>query len=81
MTKNEILEKVQDVLRECFDDDELDVTMETTAADVDGWDSLRHITILAALEDEFRIRFSMNDARKAKNVGDLVDVIERLVKW
>lgn len=80
MTKNEILAKVQDVLRECFDDDELNVTMATTAADVDGWDSLRHITILAALEDEFSIRFSMNDARKVKNVGDLVKAIERLLK-
>ena len=79
MDRDEVMEKVTEIAREIFDDDELVLDDETIAADVDGWDSLRHITLLAAIEDEFDIEFSMGQTVKMKNVGEMVDYIEEEV--
>ena len=75
MTKEQILEKIQDILRDIFDDDELTVTETTCAADVEGWDSLQQISIIAAIEYEFKVKFSLTDMKNAENVGQLADVI------
>ena len=76
MNRTEIFAKLMEVFRDVFDDESLTVSDETTAADVDGWDSLRHITLLAAIEDEFDIEFSMGQTVSMKNVGEMVDYIE-----
>ena len=76
MSREEIYERLNDVFRDVFGEDDIMVTDETTAADVDGWDSLRHISLLAAVEDEFDIEFSMGQTVKMKNVGEMVDFIE-----
>lgn len=60
-----------------FDDETLRVTGETTASDVAGWDSLTHITLISAVEDYFSVRFAMKDLVKLKNVGELIDLIEK----
>ena len=51
---------------------------ETTAADVPGWDSLNHITLIGTVEDEFDVKFPMKDVVGMKNVGELVDKIIEL---
>ena len=56
MTREEVYERLNAVFRDVFDDKELTVNDETTAADVDGWDSLIHITLIDAVEEEFDIR-------------------------
>lgn len=76
MSRAEIYERLNEVFRDVFGIDELTVNDETTANDVEGWDSLRHITLLAAIEDEFDIEFSMGQTVKMKNVGEMVDYIE-----
>ena len=76
MSREEIYEKLNEVFQDVFDDESLTVNDETTAADVEGWDSLRHITLLAAIEDEFDIEFSMGQTVSMKNVGEMVDYIE-----
>lgn len=60
-----------------FDDDTITVSEDTTAADIDGWDSLMHITLISAVEDEFDIKFDMKSVVAMKNVGDMADVIEQ----
>ena len=77
MDRNEIFERLNDVFREVFDDDSITVTETTTAADIDGWDSLMHITLISAVEDEFDVAFQMKEVVNMKNVGDMVDVIEQ----
>ena len=57
-----------------FDWDELDE--ETTADDIDDWDSLNHITLMAAVEDEFGIRFTMGEVSGMKNVGEMAQIIK-----
>ncbi len=75
MTREEVYERLNAVFRDVFDDEELTVNDETTAADVEGWDSLIHITLIDAVEEEFDISFDMKTIVKLKNVGEMVDVI------
>ena len=63
------------IMRDVFDDDELTVQPGTTAADVEGWDSLSHIELMVALEAAFGIRFNTGEIAGLRNVGDLADVI------
>lgn len=72
-----LIEKVNDIFRMVFDDDTLAVTEETTANDVDGWDSLTHMNLIMALESLFSIRFSPKELGSLRNVGDLLGVIQR----
>ena len=72
---NEIYERLNEVFQDVFDDDSLTVTPATTAADIEDWDSLSHITLMAAVEDEFRMKFSMKEVVEMKNVGEMVALI------
>lgn len=75
MSREEVLEKVQDIIRDVFDDDEIVISESTIAADVDGWDSLMHITLIGTVEDEFDIKFAMKDVVGMKDIGHMVDLI------
>lgn len=72
---NEIYERLNEVFQDVFDDDSLTVTPNTTASDIEDWDSLSHITLVAAVEDEFRMKFSMKEVVEMKNVGEMVTLI------
>lgn len=75
MTRDEILEKVTEIFRDVFDDDSIVITDETTAADIEDWDSLTHITLISEIEDEFDFKFSMKDVLGMKNVGEMLDIL------
>jgi len=75
MTKEEIYERLNTVFREVFDDDEIEVCETTTADDIEDWDSLEHINLVAAVEQEFGIKFTMAQVMGMKNVGEMVEVI------
>lgn len=79
LTVSSMIAEIQDVFRDVFDDDDLVVTRETTAADVVGWDSLMHVNLMVRLERRFGIRFSSSEVSELKNVGELSDLIERHV--
>ena len=72
---HEIYERLNEVFQDVFDDDSLTVTPNTTASDIEDWDSLSHITLVAAVEDEFRMKFSMKEVVEMKNVGEMVTLI------
>ncbi len=78
MSKYEIFEKLNGVFRDVFDDEDICVSEGTTAADIDDWDSLSHISLIAAVESEFGIRFDMKDVLKMKNVGEMAAKIGEL---
>ena len=80
MTRVEIFDALNEVFREVFDDSTLQVGENTTSSDIDGWDSLVHITLIAEIEDAFGIRIKMSDALHMKNTGELIDVISALAK-
>ncbi|MGN8774106.1 acyl carrier protein [Candidatus Weimeria sp. HCP3S3_B5] len=75
MESNEVLEKIQPIFQDIFDDEDLVVTRETCAADVEDWDSFAQMQIVMALEDMFKIKFRTSEIETWKNVGNVVDAI------
>ena len=75
MGREEILEKVNEIFQEVFDDDSIEVFEETTADDIEDWDSLEHINLVVAVENCFKIKFNMGEVAALKNVGEMVDLI------
>ena len=70
------LEKIQPLFRDIFDDDNITVTEQTIAADVEDWDSFAQMQIVIAIEEMFGIKFSTDEVTGFKNVGDVVKAIE-----
>jgi acyl carrier protein len=70
------MEKLNQVFQQVFDDDELEITRETSAKDVEGWDSLMHVTLIVNVEKAFGVKFSSSEVASLKDVGDLVDLID-----
>ncbi len=75
MTSEEIKNKLTEIIRDVLDDDTINLTRETTAKDVEDWDSLAHISIIVAVEKEFKAKFDLYDIKRLKNVGDMIDLI------
>ena len=72
----ELPNRVQNVFREIFEDSGLIVTDQTVAADIPKWDSLTHISLILALEEEFGIEFSSEEVTSMADVGDLIATLE-----
>ena len=77
MTDEEILSKVEAIVRDVLDDPTVALTLHTVAQDVPGWDSMAHISIIVALEQEFGMKFKTASLEAAQNTGDLVKLIKR----
>ena len=71
-----IMEKLELIFRDIFDNETLVLKRETTTDDIDEWDSLTQVNIIVACEVEFGIKFDLNDVKTLMNVGDIVDKIE-----
>lgn len=68
-----------ELFRDVFDDDALVLTPASSAADIAGWDSLNHISLLVAAEMRFGVRFRSAEMEELKNVGELAALIARLL--
>ena len=75
MTKQEVLEKLDEIFQDEFDDESIHVTEETTANDIEDWDSLAHISLVAAIETGFGMKFTMGEVTGMKNVGEMAEII------
>lgn len=75
MNKLEVMNKLQEVFRDVFDDDSIVITENTTANDIEDWDSLEHITLIGAVEKTFKMRFKMKEVSTMKNVGEMAEII------
>ncbi len=78
MDKQAIFDAVQQIFRDNFNDPQLEIGRDTCADDVEGWDSIEQINLLTACENRFSVKFKLSDIRRLQNVGDLLDLIERL---
>ncbi|MDD2970524.1 MAG: acyl carrier protein [Lachnospiraceae bacterium] len=76
MDREELFERLNTVFRDVFDDEDITVTDLTTANDIEDWDSLEHINLMAAVEEEFGIKFTMGQIVSMKNVGQMADIIQ-----
>lgn len=79
MTNQDVLENITDIIRENLDNDDIVLTAETKAEDVDGWDSLAHVRIMVAVEEAFNVRFTTDEITSLKDVGSLIALIQARV--
>lgn len=75
MTREEAYKRLNMVFRDVFDDESIELNDETTAEDIDEWDSFEHINLVVAVEDEFSFKIPMGKVITMKNVGEMVDII------
>lgn len=76
MERQEILAKLQALYRDVLDDESIELTEETTADDIEDWDSITHVQIVAEIQKVFNKQFSAREMLLWENVGDIVDAIE-----
>ncbi|HEX3536702.1 MAG TPA: acyl carrier protein [Stellaceae bacterium] len=76
MQTNEIYEKLTELFRELFADDSIVLTPQSTADDIDGWDSFTHISVIVAVETRFGVKMTTAEIEGLANVGSLVAAIE-----
>jgi acyl carrier protein len=72
----DVWDRLTTVFRDFFEDDSLTLGPETTAAEVEGWDSVATVELMVTLEREFGIRFRTGEMARLKDVGQLVERIE-----
>ena len=79
--RQEITDRLNQVFQEVFDNDELQIFDEMTAKDVEEWDSVEHISLVIATEQEFGFRLNAAEVVHLANVGDMIDLLmERATK-
>lgn len=76
MSKEEIYTRLNNIFQDVFDDSGITVNENTTANDIEDWDSLEHINLITAVEEDFGMKFSMGEVTSMKNVGAMVKIIE-----
>lgn len=79
MNEEQIYEKLEEIFMDVFGLDEVELYEDTTADDIDEWDSLEHINLIEAVEKEFGIRFKMGEVSTMKDVGEMVRIIEERI--
>lgn len=80
MTHVGIMEKLQPIFRDIFDDDEITLNDYTAADDIEDWDSLAHMQLISAVEEAFEIEFNIGEINSFANVGEMVDSICKHLK-
>ena len=76
MTETEILSGLTQVFRDVFDDDDIVLSADTTAADIEGWDSQTHVNLIVAAEVRFGVRFRTAELETLRDVGQFARLIQ-----
>ena len=79
MDREQVYRQLNEVFREVFDDETITLKDQTTADDIEDWDSLEHINLMVEVEYAFGIKFNMGEINNLKNVGELVDIIMKKI--
>lgn len=80
MERKEIFEKLTEIFRDVMDNDEIVLEENTTAEDIEEWDSLAHVQLIEKIEAVFGVKFSAKEMMSWDEVGELVDSIEEKLK-
>ena len=74
-----IKDRLQDIFREVFEDDEIVLSDDLTANDIEDWDSLTHIQLIETIENVFKITFTLQEVNELQNVGEFIELTEKKV--
>lgn len=77
MLNDEILKEITTIMCEVFDNDDLTVTASTSADDIDEWDSMSHLQLIVAIEKKYNMRFALGELQALKNIGEMVELIQK----
>lgn len=75
MTRQEAFERVVDICRDVFENDDLELNDESNTNTVDEWDSLTHLNLINDIEEEFKMKFTLDEFSNSANLGELVDAL------
>jgi acyl carrier protein len=73
----DLLTRLEPVFRDVLDNSGLRLSRETNASNLEGWDSLAHVNLVFAIEQEFGVRFTLEELEHLKTVGDIIGLMER----
>ena len=77
MDANQILKELDVIFKDVLGNDDIVLTRDSSARDIDEWDSLSHIQLVIAVEKHYKIKFTSAEHPKWKKVGDMIDNIEK----
>lgn len=75
MSREQVYEELQEIFRDVFDDETIEINDATTAADIEEWDSLEQINLIMAIEKAFKVKFTIAEVGELQNVGEMVNAI------
>ncbi len=75
LDSNEIKKRLNQVFQNVFDDESIEINEQTTADDIEDWDSLMHITLVLSIEKEFGVELNAAEVSKLSNVGAMIDIL------
>ena len=81
MTNENIRKLLTDIFREVFDDENITISDNTSTADIPDWDSLGHITLIATIESEFDIKFSVDEVVDTQSVGGIISLLQEKMRY
>lgn len=79
MSREYVTDALNKIFCDIFDDETIRINDETTAKDIEGWDSLAQINLIVQIEKEFKIKFNLNEVEALARVGNIVDIIIRKI--
>ncbi len=77
MDSTSLYRQLTEIFRDVFDDDTIELTLQTTAADIRDWDSANHVNLIVAIEVRMKIKFKTIEVESLHNVGNLVSLIKQ----
>ncbi len=75
MERDQIIALIRETMTSVLGHGSFEMKDELTAADVDGWDSLTHMTIITRIEKSFGVKFKLKEVNKLKNMGSLIELV------
>ena len=76
ITRDEIKCQLNEIFQDVFDDDDINIQEQTSASDIEEWDSLMHITLVVAIEKKFSLNLNAAEIGNLKNVGEFLDLLQ-----
>ena len=73
-------ERLQEIFRDIFDDEELIIREDMSANDIEDWDSLAQINLIIDIEKEFKVKFNLEEVSSLKNIGEMLELLSKKIK-
>jgi acyl carrier protein len=77
MDSSTIIKEIQPIFRDVLDLPGLQLTRQSNASNVEGWDSLAHVNLVMGIEKRYKIKIALGELQDLKNVGEMADLIQR----